>query len=436
MTPAARVQAAIELLEAIEAGDRPADLVFRAYVRSRRYIGAKDRRAVADLVFAAVRARIRLDWLLARHKAEPSPRLRALALVALERGEGAGGVARLCGDGRFAPAPLDEREGALLAALEAGRAADGAAMPLAVRANFPAWLEPSLTRRFGAELEAEMAALDAEALLDLRVNERRAERDTVLAALRSFGLDAAATPLSPLGIRLAGRPQVTRHPAWGQGLIEVQDEGAQLVALLVGAEKAECVIDYCAGAGGKTLALAARLAPGARLVACDTDGARLARMAPRLARARVEGVETRVVAEADDPWVAANAGSAERVLLDMPCSATGTWRRTPDARHRLTPARLAEHLARQRSILAHAAPLVRTGGRLVYATCSLLPEENEDQVEAFLARERAFSPLDIGAVWRETIGGEPPGEGPALRLAPRRHGVDGFFVAVLERRAG
>ena len=309
-------------------------------------------------------------------------------------------------------------------------------MPLTVRANFPAWLEPSLKRRFADDLEAEMAALDAEALLDLRVNERRAERDTVLAALRSFGLDAAPTPLSPLGIRLAGRPQVTRHPAWGQGLIEVQDEGAQLVALLVGAEKAECVIDYCAGAGGKTLALAARLAPGARLVACDADGARLARMAPRLARAGVEGVEMRVVAEAGDPWVAAHAGSAERVLLDMPCSATGTWRRTPDARHRLTPERLAESLARQCAILGHAAALVRAGGRLVYATCSLLPEENEDQVEAFLARERAFRPLDVGAVWRETIGGEPSGRGVYLQLAPRRHGVDGFFVAVLERHDG
>ena len=426
MTPAARIQAAIELLDEVEARAAPADVVLRAYVRNRRYIGSKDRRAIAEAMFATVRARIALDWRLARHGAAPTPRLRVLAREAL-----AGGlepVAAHCDGGRFAPPPLSPDEHAALAALVAGREADAAAMPLAVRANFPAWLEPELRRRFGDDIEAEMSAFDADAPMDLRVNGVRAERRAVLAALVSLGTDAVPTPLSPHGIRVRGRPQIGRHPAWRDGLIEIQDEGAQVVAMLCEAVGVGCIVDYCAGAGGNTLALAA-LAPEARLIACDTERSRLARLAPRLARARIEHVETHVIG-ADEPLPPA---VADRLLLDMPCSGTGTWRRNPDDRHRLTPERLAGYCARQDEILAAAAPLVAAGGRLIYATCSLLPCENEDRIEAFLAAHPQFRHLDATDIWRRVLATAPPAGAPYIRLTPRGHATDGFFVAILER---
>jgi len=435
MTPAARLQAAIELSDAVEQSAAPADATVRAALRRRRYVGAKDRREILELVFDAARRRVRLDWRIARHGGAASARLRLLALAAVERGQGVAAVEALCDGGRYAPAPLGDGERALLAAMAGSVARDDADMPPWAQAGVPEWLAPSLIRRFGDALAAEMAALAEPAPLDLRVDARRATRAAVLAELRSFGLDAEPTPLSPVGIRVRGRPLLSRHPAWREGVIEVQDEGAQLVALLVGAPAARCVVDFCAGAGGKTLALATLIPAGARLIACDSDARRLARLGPRLARAGIEGVETELLAGPADPWPRANAGIADRVLLDVPCSGTGTWRRSPDLRRTLTAERLRHYRDQQAAILDHAAPLPALGGRLVYASCSLLPEENEDQVEAFLARAPAFRPLDMARVWQETIGTAPPAgaDGPWLQLTPHRHGTDGFFIAVLER---
>ncbi|MDP6953644.1 MAG: RsmB/NOP family class I SAM-dependent RNA methyltransferase, partial [Alphaproteobacteria bacterium] len=256
------------------------------------------------------------------------------------------------------------------------------------------------------------------------------DRDAILAQLTSLGIAAEATPLSPHGIRVQGRPRIDSLPAWRDGAIEIQDEGAQLVALLCDAARAHCIVDYCAGAGGKTLALAA-LAPEARLIACDSDAKRLGRLAPRLARAGITGVESHVIG-VDDPL---DEGLAERVLVDVPCSGTGAWRRNPDDRHRLTADALAAYTACQDEILSSAAPLVAPGGRLIYATCSLLPRENEDRVDAFLAAHDDFKRLDVRDVWRQGLAAPPPEEGPDLLLTPHRHGTDGFYVAVLERTA-
>jgi len=433
MTPAARLQAAIELLAAVEEDERPADLVARRYLRARRYIGSKDRRAITDRLYAVLRAQFALDWRLNHHGATPSARLRALVHSVLTEAAGLDSVATLCGSSQYAPPTLSEVEATLLGEIAAADHDDRAAMPTAARLGVPEWLMPGLERRFGVALEREAAALLGEASLDLRVNERRAERDAMVAALCSLGLDAAPTPLSPIGVRVAGRPNITGLDAYRDGLIEVQDEGAQLVALLVAAETARCVVDFCAGAGGKTLALGQRLAQDARLIACDTDGDRLARMEPRRARAGVEDIETHVLGDADDPWFTEMAGGADRLLLDMPCSGTGTWRRAPDQPHRLTAERLATYRAQQMTILEQAAPLVAPGGRLIYATCSVLGEENEDQITAFLDAHADFKAMSIEAIWRETIGTEPPATGSWLQLTPHAHGTDGFFIAMLER---
>ena len=424
MTPGARLQATVELLEEIEASPPPADAAARRWLRRRRYVGAGDRRAITDAAFACLRGRFRLDWTIARHGGVPSPRLRALVAAP-------GDPLPLC-DGRgHAPPPPDARERALVAA---ARRDDGAELPLAARLGVPAWLEAPLGRRFGAALEAEAAALNAPAALDLRVNSARARRGATVDALRRAGLDASQTPLSPVGVRVAGRPDVRSLPAFRRGLIEIQDEASQIAAALVGAGGAGCVVDYCAGAGGKTLALAAAMRGRGRLVACDTDAARLARARPRLARAGAAGaVETHVLGSAGIPPAAMPAGGADRVLVDAPCSGSGTWRRNPDAPRRLTPDAVAAHAAHQGAILAAAAPLVRVDGRLVYAVCSVLEEENEAVVATFLAACPAFRVRPVSAVWRETLPGEAPGPGPFLLLTPHRHGTDGFFVAVLER---
>ena len=295
------------------------------------------------------------------------------------------------------------------------RAGKGAEMPLSVRLELPDWLMPRLQARFGARFEAEMGALSEPAPLDLRVNLLKATREQARLALREEGLEAEPTPLSPWGLRLSGRHAVTSGAAFRQGLVEPQDEGSQLVAALVDARPGMRVVDWCAGAGGKTLALAMMMQNRGRLIACDISAGRLANAVRRLRRAGAHNVEHQVIS-AGDKWRKRHVASFDRVLVDAPCSGTGRWRRSPDARQRLSERGLAEMAERQAAILDEAAILVRNHGRLVYATCSLLTEENEAQVSAFLSRHPDFARA-----------------GPDLVLTPAQHGTDGFYAAVLER---
>jgi 16S rRNA (cytosine967-C5)-methyltransferase len=449
MTPGARVAAAIELLAEIEASERPADQVASDYVRQRRFMGAKDRRAVTALAFLAVRARARLGWWLAwaggaseesaaRAAGQGAPaRGRVLAALLLGQGRDADAVAGLCDGSGYAPAPLDADEAVLLQALD-GQALDDPRQPAWVRLECPAWLLPSFEAAFGADLETELAALRDPAPVDLRLNALLAERrQDAVDALAAEDIAAAPTPLSPLGLRLDGRRAVHATQAFRDGLVELQDEGSQLIALLTGAAPDMAVCDFCAGAGGKTLALAAAMADRGRLVALDVDGARLGRAGPRLQRAGARNVERRLLAGAEDswgdPWVEEQAGRFDRVLIDAPCSGVGAWRRQPDSRWRLGDQALQARITTQARILGQAARLVKPGGRLVYATCSLLPEENRDRVAGFLATASDFRPLPVERVWAETLGGESPGSGDDLTLTPARHGTDGFYLAVLER---
>ena len=447
MTPGARVQAAIDLMGRIAAFAEPADRVAAEYVRGRRYIGSKDRRAISDRVFAILRGLARLDWwwahaggatadeaadLAARGGA---PRERVLAALALFDGLDAESVAALCDGGQYRPDTLD--------AGEYGRIDLLAGQPLGVpdqsnwvRLETPAWLLPAFEAGFGAEAPRELAALSEPAPVDLRVNTLRGDtRAEAQAALAEAGIQTEPTPYAPLGLRVDGRRNVTGSAPFKAGRVEVQDEAAQVAAALVGATPDMAVCDLCAGAGGKTLALAAAMGDRGRLVALDRDDARLAAATPRLNRAGAHNVERRVLAGPDDPWLTDNRGAFDRVVVDAPCSGTGTWRRQPDSRWRLSAAALDARVAEQRETLDQAAELVRPGGRLVYMTCSLVPAENGARIADLREGFPAFAPLPVGDVWAETIGGAPPcpPDATALTLTPARHGTDGFYIVVLER---
>ena len=388
VTPSARVQAAIELLDAVVAaaagGGAAADKIIVGYFKTRRYAGSKDRRAVRELVYRAIR----------RSAERPASGRAAMLGLAQDDPE----LVPLFDGSAHGPASISPGE----AVADAGLV--------------PEWLHPRFDPLVG---EQEWPALLERAPLDLRVNRLRGSRDDAMAALP----EAAPTPLSPLGVRLPEGARVEDSPAWQSGLVEVQDEGSQLLALACGAAPGLTVVDLCAGAGGKTLALAAEMANEGRIVAADADRGRLSRLPPRLARAGITIAEARLI----DPNRELEAleeleGAADLVLVDAPCSGTGTWRRNPETRWRLTPDRLDRLVALQAHLFDVAAALVRPGGTLVYAVCSLLAEEGRGQAEQFAARRSAFVSLDPGMT-----AGRSSGTGRLL--TPEHDRTDGFFVA-------
>jgi len=396
MTPAGRAQAAIELLDQIVAaareGGAAADTLIARYFETRRYAGSKDRRAVRDLVYRAIR----------RAGEIPESGRAALMAVAMEDGE----LAAAFDGSAHGPEPIGAEE----AAAPAGLA--------------PAWLAERLKRSLD---ESELAALLGRAPLDVRVNALRATREAVLPSVPG----AAPTPHAPMGLRLPEGTQVEALPAFAEGRIEVQDEGSQIVTAMAAAAPGMTVVDLCAGAGGKTLGLAAAMQgprPGeGRLVACDADRTRLARLMPRAERAGIGPVDVRLLDPGREAAALADlAGAADVVLVDAPCSGTGTWRRNPEARWRLTAARLDRLVALQARLIRIAADLVKPGAYLVYIVCSLLDEEGADQIDAFLGNNPGW-----------TVDGLVPMAGrqhrAGFRLTPARDQTDGFFVARLKR---
>jgi 16S rRNA (cytosine967-C5)-methyltransferase len=428
MNPAARIAAAIELLEHVDAAERrPADATANAFFRDRRYIGSGDRRAVSDRAWFALRARRRLGWWLERSGAAATARLMIAASLLLD-GWVLSGVEQAFSGGQFAAAPLLGAEKAALKPLQ-GHTLEHPDMPPAVRFEMPDWIYPLLAARFGADTERELAALNTPAPLDLRVNLLKASREQAAAALAAEGIQAEPTPLSPWGLRIPTRRLVTTGAAFQSGLVEIQDEGSQLLAALVAAGPGLRVADWCAGAGGKTLAVAMTMQNRGHIVACDVHDKRLAACVQRLRRAGVHNVEQHLIAPGDK-WAKRQAGKFDRVLVDAPCTGCGTWRRNPDARLRLTETDLSELVEKQAAILDTASRLVKPGGRLVYGTCSLLPAENESQVASFTARHPEFTVMPASTAWDGA-----PGPGPFLSLTPHLHDTDGFFGAVLSRAA-
>lgn len=412
-----RFKQSAELLNAVLTGAAPADKRMESYFRAHRAMGVRDRGEVAETVYACLRHKRLLE-----HLAESSDPRDLVAAHWLRAGLSARALedAGFGGDGRALAARV--------------RTLDVATLPFAVRASLPDWLAERLLAQYGADEAPALAdALNRLAPVDLRVNTLKAKPHDLRRRLAEEGFPADATPCSPAGLRLRERASVFRTEIFKQGLFEVQDEGSQVLSLLLEPRRGEMVVDFCAGAGGKTLHLGALMANSGTLYAFDVSAARLDRLTPRLRRAGLSNVRPVALAHERDARVQRLYGKIDRVLIDAPCSGTGTLRRNPDIKWRAVD--LPALIETQRRILNAAAPLVKRGGRLVYATCSLLAEENEAVVAEFCAAHPAFVPVPAGEILtRRHVPVEPAADG-TLRLLPHRHGTDGFYAAVLEHTA-
>ena len=433
MTPAARLAAAIEVFADIEARRRPAGDALKDWGLSHRFAGSGDRAAIAGLVYDALRRKSSAAWLMG----EATPRAVLIGMLRRERDLDPAAIAALCGAVPHAPEALTAAERAALDR----NSLDGA--PLHVEGDYPEWLDAHLARAFGEERAAEGAALASRAPLDLRVNSLVTERDDVVPRLAH--LHAEPTRWSPTGLRIrlaadARSPAIHAEPPYIKGQIEIQDEGSQLAALLARAKPGEQVVDLCAGAGGKTLALAAAMDNHGQIYATDSDKRRLAAIHQRIERSGARNIQVRTP-RGDAETLGDLAGRADLVLIDAPCTGIGTWRRNPDAKWRIRPGALDERLKQQEAVLERAAPLVKPGGRIVYVTCSVLTEENGAQVRGFAGRHPDFSVEKPGHVIN-TLGERAylfsravliSDEG--LLMTPRRTDTDGFFVSMLRRSA-
>jgi 16S rRNA (cytosine967-C5)-methyltransferase len=434
MTPAARLSAAIELIQTIDKERVPAAKALKEWGTAHRYAGSGDRAGISGLIWDVLRRRSSSAWIMD----EDTPRARVLGMLRLERGLETDAIAQLCDGSRFAPLPLTDSERAALTS----RSLDGAPAPIA--GDYPEWLDRHLAEMFGEDRVAEAVAMASRAPLDLRVNTLKAKREKVLASTAHLG--TMPTTFSPIGLRIelaadARNPGIHSEQDFIKGLIEVQDEGSQLAALLSAAQPGEQVIDLCAGAGGKTLALAAIMQGKGRLIATDRDKRQLAPIYERLSRAGVHNCEVRAPKGEGDA-LGGIRESADLVLIDAPCTGTGTWRRNPDAKWRMRPGALELRLKDQIEVLDRAKTLVKPGGRIAYVTCSVLRAENADQVRAFVARHPDFAPVPpsqvVAALWdkADDFAAATLQSAEGLLMTPRRTGTDGFFVSVLKRQKG
>jgi len=419
MHPHSLLELATELLRSVLKFDSPADGLVSMFFRKHAKLGARERHTLAETLYALLRQR-----LLFQHLAQSGsgPLERRLAILAWQ------------GNAGFLRGALTPPE---VAWLDEVSAIDRATLPEKLRHNLPDWLANPLKESLGDEFWPLVEELARAAPLDLRVNSLKAKREDVQRALAEAGIEARPTPHSPWGLRIDGKPALSKLALFTEGHVEVQDEGSQLLALLTDAKRGEMVVDFCAGAGGKTLALGASMRNTGRLYAFDVSGHRLENLKPRLARSGLSNVHPAQIAHERDDRVKRLAGKIDRVLVDAPCSGLGTLRRNPDLKWRQSPQALAELQAKQKAILASAARLLKPGGRLVYATCSLLAAENEAVAEDFTVTERdRFEPLPVAELLQAAHVSEAESlvAGPFLRLWPHRHHTDGFFAAVWQRR--
>lgn len=419
MHPNALLELATDLLHKVLQFDTPADRVVSDFFRTHRELGQRERHTLAETTYTVLRQRLLFQHLAQSGKGEME---RRLALLGWQGNEG------------FLRAALTEPEQHWLAQVQA---VDRGSLPEKLRHNLPEWLAETLKASVGDDFWPLVNSLNEGAPLDLRVNTFKAKRDDVQKALAEGRIEAVPTPYSPWGLRIQGKPALNKLDVFSKGEIEVQDEGSQLLALLTDAKRSEMVVDFCAGAGGKTLALGAAMRNTGRLYAFDTSGHRLAALKPRLARSGLSNVYPVQIAHERDDRIKRLAGKIDRVLVDAPCSGLGTLRRNPDLKWRQSPESVEELRAKQTAILASAARLLKPGGRLVYATCSLLETENEAIAAAFTEEHaREFTPLPAAPLLEKAhvAKAETLVRGDFLRLWPHRHGTDGFFAAVWERR--
>ncbi len=439
MHPNALLQACAELVRLTLTLEHPADAVVSRFFKDHRNLGPRERAALAETTYTVLRKKLLFEHLA---PSGSGPRERRLAILGFAHWQDE--EARRTqpqaqrGARDFLKAALNEREKQWLDACDA---VDPSELLERHRHNLPEWLAEPLKAQLGADFWPLVESLSASAPLDLRVNAFKEKREAVQKELAQAAIKTVATPYSPWGLRVQGKPALTKLPAFVRGAIEVQDEGSQLLALLLDAKRGEMVVDFCAGAGGKTLAIGATMRSTGRLYAFDVSAHRLDALKPRMARSGLSNVHPAAIAHERDERVKRLAGKIDRVLVDAPCSGLGTLRRNPDLKWRQSPQAVQELVAKQQAILASAARLVKPGGRLVYATCSVLPEENEAIAEAFAAAHPDFVWLDAGPLLTQLkveganslcSGGDSGTR--YLRLWPHRHQTDGFFAAVWQRK--
>lgn len=430
MTPGARIQAVIDILEKMEDSRVPLDTVCGDYFRHRRYIGSKDRAFIAETIYILTRATARLGWWMQKHDQEDTPRNRIVTYLGLQERD----LKWAFEGGKYAPDPLTPSERAYADKLPVSEDFTSPDMPIDVQVECPTEHVEKLQTAFGDNFEEEMKAMLVTAPLDIRVNVTMADREKVHKSLETESVETDETKFSPWGLRARNKTYLSRTRAFTKGWIDIQDEGSQLIALACNAKQGMHVLDYCAGAGGKTIALANAMNIKGRIIAMDIDARRLEKSRPRFRRAYVHDIiETRALTEDKNrKWLKRQKGTFDVVLTDVPCSGSGTWRRNPDMRWTTYGPSLEEILAMQTDILERTAKCVKEGGRLVYATCSLFKEENEDQIERFLKDHPEFELLPISKAWPQDL--PVPCEGDVMRLTPHQHKTDGFFAAVLVRK--
>ena len=422
MHPKALLEACADLVAQVLKLEHPADSVVSRFFREHRALGPRERATLAETAYAVLRRKLLYEH-LANSGSGPRPRRLAILGFAAPRD--------------YLKSALTDGEKAWLDACDAVRPDD---LLEPHRHNLPSWLVPSLKEQLGEAGFWSFVESGAQpAPLDLRVNALTDKRDDVRKELKLAGIPSELTPFSPWGLRIDGKPALTKLDAFARGAIEVQDEGSQLLALLTDARRGQMVVDFCAGAGGKTLALGAAMRNTGRLYAFDVSGHRLDALKPRLARSKLSNVHPAAIAHERDDRIKRLAGKIDRVIVDAPCSGLGTLRRNPDLKWRQTPQAVEELTAKQAAILASAARLLKPGGRLVYATCSLLPSENESIATAFSEAQTGFKPLSVREMLTDLKVGSAASlsseDGRFLRLWPHRHGTDGFFAAVWEKAA-
>lgn len=421
MHPKALLDLTCALVRDVLKLDAPADVLVSLFFRKNKELGSRERHALAETAYAVLRQRLLWQNLA---QSGHGPMERRLVLLAWQ------------GQDYVLKQAITTDEAAWL---ERTAQIDRTALPDKLRHNMPDWLANKLREQLGEEeFWALVATMSAGAPLDLRVNAIKSKRETVLEALTAAGIAATTTPYSPWGVRINGKPALQKMSIYTDGHVEVQDEGSQLLALLTGAKRGEMVVDFCAGAGGKTLALGAMMRNTGRLYAFDVSGHRLEGLKPRLARSGLSNVYPTQIAHERDDRVKRLTGKIDRVLVDAPCSGLGTLRRNPDLKWRQSPQAIEQLQKKQTAILNSAARLLKPGGRLVYATCSLMPAENEVIAELFTQEHPDFIPLDAKVLLEQ--GGVSQAESlvtPAghLRLWPHRHATDGFYAVAWEKKA-
>jgi 16S rRNA (cytosine967-C5)-methyltransferase len=425
MTPSARIKAVLEILERIHESRIPMDKAMGDYLRFRKYIGSKDRAFIAEATYVIYRHYGRLAWQLKEINQEISPRNLLLAYVYQFESP----IEKYFDDTKYAADPLQDSEIEFLKILPALDTA-----PISVQVECPDQYKESLIQYFGENFETEMKAFLDSASLVIRVNTHLAEVEKVQKYLTDDGVPTSVGEYVPESLRVPSKTFLSKTRAFVKGWIDIQDEGSQMIALACNVKPSMQVLDYCAGAGGKTLALANRMKVKGRIVAMDTEAARLEKGRDRFKRARVSDIiEVRPLSdEKHRKWLKRQKETFDVVLTDVPCTGTGTWRRNPDMRWKLYGPSLAELLPIQADILDRVVHTVKLGGRIVYATCSILPEENEQQVEAFLKRHPDFKLMPLSEAWPEGLK-LPEGCNDFMRLTPHRHATDGFFAAVFQR---